>query len=53
MEIRLFLAYLLIALMLVAAVLVARTIALRRQEHRRLMRGHGRPRERSAGTRHT
>jgi hypothetical protein len=48
METRLIIAYLLIALLVAIAALLARHVALRRREHRRLMRGHGAHNRRSA-----
>jgi hypothetical protein len=53
METRLIVAYLLIGLLAAMAALFARQIALRRREHRRLMRGrgaHNRPTVRRAPT---
>jgi hypothetical protein len=41
METRLIIAYLLIALLIVVAGVFARHVALKRREHRRMMRGHG------------
>ena len=48
MEARLLIAYLLIGLIIALAAVLARHLAIKRREHRRLMRGHGAHRRTSA-----